>query len=442
MNYIARSTPQPLAPQLTFAPPAQRQPFVDGSVISRLGSCIAAAMLVSCVGTACPEGSKEVAGRCVPQLNADASGDSGMPASQGGASDDNGAGGMASTEDAGDPSNMGGMTTGGKPVATGATTGSMDGGGKSGTGGMPETSGVQDTGGMTGTGGILETGGAQGTGGMTSTGGVQSTGGQQGTGGVASTGGIMGTGGVTGTGGAMSCGPGCVDPTPICDTTSGTCVECVEDVNCSGAKCLDGSCVECISNSDCGNPGDATPVCQPNHTCGPAGKATADVCEPCVADSQCQSGQLCVMQTFGVVGDVEDVGYFCAWRVDAPVPGPDGVCGNSTPYLEQINSVTSINGTTANVCTLGVTTCPALNDYGKSCEVSGQGDSSVCGFAHSNENFATGANVDAYCVNIGVSGAIDFICAPICNAGPTSACDSGQTCTSFDGGLTSVCAAN
>ena len=149
------------------------------------------------------------------------------------------------------------------------------------------------------------------------------------------------------------------------------------------------------------------------------------------------------MQTFGGTGQVEDVGYFCTWRKDTPAPGPSGSCTNTGAlYRKELANVTSIDGTTATVCTLGVTTCPALNDYGKACEVSGQGDSSVCGFAHSNENFSTGANVDAYCVNIGVSGAIDFICAPICNGDATSACDSGQTCTSFDGGLTSVCAAN
>ncbi len=73
----------------------------------------------------------------------------------------------------------------------------------------------------------------------------------------------------------------CYEPTPVCDPTSGRCVECfdVDDFGCTGntPRCKAGitvsanTCVECVSPDDCG--GD-TPACQ------------QDICVPCsVADN-------------------------------------------------------------------------------------------------------------------------------------------------------------
>src|SRR4030095_760807 len=69
----------------------------------------------------------------------------------------------------------------------------------------------------------------------------------------------------------------CSGSTPICDTSTNTCVPCTGDPQCGGGVCDEpnGTCVECVASSDC--PGD-TPVCQ-NHAC-----------EGCTDDTQCAPG--------------------------------------------------------------------------------------------------------------------------------------------------------
>ena len=69
----------------------------------------------------------------------------------------------------------------------------------------------------------------------------------------------------------------CVSPTPVCNTTSGTCVDCTSNAQCSGNKPICDSssdtCRACAGNGDCSSP---TPVC-----------STSGACVQCTSDSQC-----------------------------------------------------------------------------------------------------------------------------------------------------------
>ena len=101
-----------------------------------------------------------------------------------------------------------------------------------------------------------------------------------------------------------------------------------------------------------------TNVC--NHaarTCTSTMERSANLCEECVADEHCQMDQLCVPMTFLTT----DVGSYCLWRQDAPA-GPNGSCTTIPPYRGS-EEETSLDGTTATVCTLRQTTCTALSEF-------------------------------------------------------------------------------
>lgn len=68
----------------------------------------------------------------------------------------------------------------------------------------------------------------------------------------------LGTGGVTDDGGAAGqthtpCAVACGETTPICDPTSGDCVQCVVDTDCDDERCAleQHVCVDCLSDRDC-----------------------------------------------------------------------------------------------------------------------------------------------------------------------------------------------
>lgn len=70
----------------------------------------------------------------------------------------------------------------------------------------------------------------------------------------------------------------CMEPTPICDTASGTCVQCLDATACSGALPAcgpDHTCVECVDNSTCGGR-----ICD----------LTTNSCRGCTDDSECPGG--------------------------------------------------------------------------------------------------------------------------------------------------------
>ena len=117
-----------------------------------------------------------------------------------------------------------------------------------GSAGSPSTGGVDafPTGGRASGGTELATGGATATSG--------GAGAEAGGGTSAETGGGTGAETGAGTGGESSvpCVETCSDDTPICDPTSGACVECVNDADCDGDRCGPSqTCVECLVDQDC-----------------------------------------------------------------------------------------------------------------------------------------------------------------------------------------------
>jgi hypothetical protein len=142
------------------------------------------------------------------------------------------------------------------------------------------------------------------------------------------------------------------------------------------------------------------------------------LCEACVSDEQCGSGQLCVLQKFDDPDNGEqDVGWFCVYREDASEENePNGSCANIPPFFSTLPGSTSIGGTSATVCGLAVTTCPAYRDF-RSTPCAGTDDGASCGDPRFN---------DGYCREAGMSTST-FRCTTPC--GSDDDCDSLFECT-------------
>lgn len=176
----------------------------------------------------------------------------------------------------------------------------------------------------------------------------------------------------------------------VCDPSSLTCVACQSDENCAHVSgknvCLVGEagesnrCVECTSKStrDCVDATGAATVCNSlEHICTSKPPESADSCEPCVADAECKSGMLCHEQLF----DGASVGYFCFQKSGDPAGG-GATC--ERPYGRIELKASSIDGAVADLCTLRVSTCPALNMFADSkyaCAEDGIPNDALCGFA-------------------------------------------------------------
>ena len=151
---------------------------------------------------------------------------------------------------------------------------------------------------------------------------------------------------------------------PECDLAAHTCGPCTADTACAarpGATvCGGGACVECTSadRSACGpNVCDVTA-----HACSALPAGATGLCQTCVSDAQCRTGQLCVPMTFDT--PARPVGSYCLWRLDASGAGaPNGDCFAVRPYVRALPAATSLDGVPATVCGLAVTTCPAMNDF-------------------------------------------------------------------------------
>ncbi len=160
---------------------------------------------------------------------------------------------------------------------------------------------------------------------------------------------------------------------PQCDTTAGTCGPCDADAACMGRTGTEvcalsgdstGSCVECVDNSTCG----AMEGCDlPMNSCRSYTAASVGACGDCVADEECMMGMLCIPWTYDdpttTAADPVDVGNHCAWRQDASGMGaPGGDCTTLPPYVSA-DMTTSVDGMESTFCTLARSTCEAQTDF-------------------------------------------------------------------------------
>ena len=318
-------------------------------------------------------------------------------------------------------------------------------GGSAGFGATGGDAGASASGGSAATGGTGATGGnppAGGAGGAT--GGSAGTGGDAGSAGSAGAPGCDCSGNspvcIEDTGDCVQCTDNthCSDATPVCNTDSNSCVACTENTHCSGdtpfcdtdsnscvtclandactdptaSLCEDGQCAPCLNNDDCAHiEGKAvcdagecvectgtdyaacgidaktsTPyVCDTlNRTCTSLLEHDVGACESCVSDAHCQLGHLCALQTFGDTPD--EVGYFCHWKRGDTDNGAPALCSSAPPYVKTISAASSIDGATADLCGLAVSTCTARNEFrAKDCTVAMSPDDTLCGFDPPND---------------------------------------------------------
>jgi hypothetical protein len=209
----------------------------------------------------------------------------------------------------------------------------------------------------------------------------------------------------------------CGDPTPACSPSTKTCVACLASIDCKTAeasRCETSthSCVACQADADCSQIAGKTicavdPQSKQNqcfectlgkeagclkegkdYACNPASnqctateKGKLEVCQACLADSECLGGNLpepaarCVPTTFGTNGQPH--GSYCLQRV-----GPSGC---TVPYSVSISAVSTSGAPLEPYCGINqaTTTCEAVRDMvgGTACETDancGAGQGGLC----------------------------------------------------------------
>lgn len=260
-----------------------------------------------------------------------------------------------------------------------------------------------------------------------------------------------GTGQVTGEGGAspekqptllaaeqLGCTGICEGATPYCDELKQECVACRKDAHCAqgnskqrpvcqegscspcatdeqcralsdGAltRCLpSGACVECVEGEDCGGK-----LCDAqSQRCTDLKPHTADACEPCVMDEQCQPGQHCVEMRHGDSTSEQVLGRFCLWdRLELP----GETCREKRPFARAVENSVNTRGELVQVCAPR-TTCAAVASYGDYCE-----EDEDCGRAGLD---------DAKCVLFAGEKSCTFYCTN------TNECFEDSTCPAPSGG--------
>jgi hypothetical protein len=187
----------------------------------------------------------------------------------------------------------------------------------------------------------------------------------------------------------------------------------------TGDATLPNQCVQCTGKkyAACGKLEGADLVCDSDsHRCSTDTTAkSAGLCQPCIADAQCEAGQLCAQQMYK--GKL--VGNFCFWKQgDTESKAPkDCTVEKNRPYVNVAEDVVSVDGEVATLCTLAaVTTCVALNQYRtKDCALAGVPDDENCGFA---------SGEDSMCVPFGSLGS--YLCTTAC--GSDYDCKPGFSC--------------
>ncbi len=159
----------------------------------------------------------------------------------------------------------------------------------------------------------------------------------------------------------------CVAPTPVCNTSTGTCAGCLTNSDCSGntpicdpmmlvcracqvnAECAsfpgkvcdmaggarNGECVVCATNSDCSAP---TPWCDPS----------TNTCVACITNAQCSGNKPTCSQTT----------HTCiACMSDSDCAAPTPACQTSGPLM---GNCTQCSGTNATECSGNTPVCDTL----------------------------------------------------------------------------------
>jgi len=172
-----------------------------------------------------------------------------------------------------------------------------------------------------------------------------------------------------------------------CSAQSSSCTACTDDAQCAHIPgknvCSAGACVQCTGTKAeaCG-----AFVCDSmSKTCSTLTAGTADLCQPCVSDAHCKPGRLCVQE----IVNGKMLGFACFWKKgDAQNSAPANCSPDGRPYARALNA-TSIDGVTADICTLKVSSCLALKQFGNDiCK--GTDDMTTCGAV---------PGVDARCVS-------------------------------------------
>jgi hypothetical protein len=200
---------------------------------------------------------------------------------------------------------------------------------------------------------------------------------------------------------AGACGMTCPSGR-MCNETTGMCVECVADADCTGASAsncgTDGVCAACEADSDCEHL-TATPVCdEPTGTCGEctvdteasrcpapddlacdptaltctgAERGSLGFCQACISDSECLTDGMgalrCVPMTFGATA--MDHGTHCLRDLDdlrAVTMTPTATCPDR---MRAARLGTSVGGVESTYCAIreNVTTCEAVLGYDAPC---------------------------------------------------------------------------
>ena len=254
---------------------------------------------------------------------------------------------------------------------------------------------------------------------------------------------------------AGPCGGACTGATPVCDTTTETCVACTDNTHCAAPAAFcdttSNECVACLMNSDCtddtmpiceagacrGCAADsdctdiaATPVCDEpsgrcvectvdseettcpapdNRACHPteltctgAERGTLGFCEACVSDSECLMDAPETLRCVPMNFEGSPHGTYCL--IDQTTLG--AICPNQQASQQL---ATSVGGVESQYCFVreGISTCEAVTGFGDACP----GGSSDCG--------APGLD-DGYC---NMAGRCSYACL-----GPSD-CGGGVPCS-------------
>jgi len=145
-----------------------------------------------------------------------------------------------------------------------------------------------------------------------------------------------------------------------------SCTGCTDDAQCAHIPgknvCSAGACVQCTGTKAeaCGFSGSDRLVCDSiNKTCSTLKAGKAGPCKPCVSDAQCVPGQLCVQEIFN--GNM--LGFACFWKKGGQNGAPASCFIDGRPFSKQLSSASSIDGATADICTLSISSCLAFEQF-------------------------------------------------------------------------------